>query len=664
MIEKEIKHLAYKLKRNKNKNKPGAIVFIGAGCSVSAGIPTADKIVDYVLEQHKENPDIKTLYDNVLKQHEKNLKENLNEKPTYADLMACLSPPERKEIFKYYVDNAKINVSHIYLAHLMIEGYVDYIVTVNFDDLAQKALALYNVFPPIYDISTIRDFTTTTLEAQSITYLHGQYNGLWQLNTKEEMDRVIKDEIAKDIFRQITNGRPWIVIGYSGEDKIFGELVKLGRFDDGLYWVGYKDSEPKKVVRDNLLDKQNSGSFHIKGYDSDSFFLKLNIELQEGQPTIFSSPFSFLSKVLEGIIDIENSEDYKSVKERFAASKENVEDAINRYEKSDEHKPKMTELDIEENQLRAKLIDCQINKKYNDLEELEKQVKDNKFDDLMPNVASIYYNWGTNLGNLAAAKTGLEAEALNKQSFEKFAKAIEIKPDLHEAYNNWGNNLGNLAKTKTGLEAEELYKQSFEKYAKAIEIKPDKHEAYYIWGNGLGNLAKTKTGLEADELYKQVFEKYAKAIEIKPDYYEAYCNWGTYLGNLAETKTGLEAEELYKQAFEKYAKAIEIKPDYHKALDNWANDLIIFARTKSDKEAQILLGQAFKIAMKTFELGGSAYNFACVNALTNKFDEAFRLLEICLEKNEITFEHVEKDEDWAKLRKMPKYKELKKRYLK
>jgi hypothetical protein len=356
MIERKIEELAYQLKQNREDNEPGAIVFIGAGCSISAGIPKASDIVEYVLEKHKDKPKVKLL----------------NGKPTYAQLMACLSPQERKKVFKHYVDDAKTNVSHIYLAQLVKLGFVDYIVTVNFDDLAQRALALYGIFPPIYDISILKDFTTTTLEAKSITYLHGQYNGLWQLNTVEEMDKVIGAGTAERIFNQITNKRPWIVIGYSGEDRIFDELVKLGRFDDGLYWVGYKDKLEEKV-RDNLLNKPNTESFYIKGFDADSFFLKLNAELKQPQPKFFSQPFSHLAEVLETIVDIDDSEDYKTVKERFAGSKKMVADAINRYETSNKE-PQMTQADIDKNQLRNKLIDCWLSEKHEDLKDLEEQV--------------------------------------------------------------------------------------------------------------------------------------------------------------------------------------------------------------------------------------------------------------------------------------------------
>ena len=167
MKEKRLDHLVYLLKKMKENNEPKAIVLMGAGCSFSAGIPTANQIVEDVLDRFNDHPDIKHCDPETIR---------------YAELMEYLGPLQRNKLFKSYVENAKINISHIYMAHLMSLGYLDYILTVNFDNLAQRALALYNIFPPTYDISALKDLTTTSLDTQSVTYLHGTYNGLWQIS--------------------------------------------------------------------------------------------------------------------------------------------------------------------------------------------------------------------------------------------------------------------------------------------------------------------------------------------------------------------------------------------------------------------------------------------------------------------------------------------------
>jgi tetratricopeptide (TPR) repeat protein len=92
---------------------------------------------------------------------------------------------------------------------------------------------------------------------------------------------------------------------------------------------------------------------------------------------------------------------------------------------------------------------------------------------------------------------------------------LEIKPDKYEAFINWGFALSDLAKKKEGKEADDLNKQSIEKYQKALEIKPENYEALYNWGIVLSDLAKKAEGKEADDLFNQSFEKLIKAEKIK-----------------------------------------------------------------------------------------------------------------------------------------------------
>jgi len=590
MIEKKIEHIAYQLKQNMDNKQPGAIVLIGAGCSISAGIPRASVIVDNVLKIHKDNPDIKCVGSN----------------PTYAELMECLSPPVRKKLFKEYVEKAKINVSHIYLAQMMEKGYVDYIVTVNFDNLVQRALALYNLFPPAYDISILKDLTTTTLDTKSITYLHGQYNGLWQLNTKEEMNKVIESNVAKDIFNKISNNRLWIVVGYSGEDFIFDQLAKLGRFDNGLYWIGYKEEEPIQRVKKELLDKPNTGSFLVRGYDSDSFFLKLNTELNIDAPKIFSTPFSFLQELQEFIIDV-NDDKYKSVKDRLFESKKMIIDAISRYEKPSVNITQMTKQEIKNSQLRKTLIDCIIKEKYNDIETLERQIE-NKNDELLSEIlAGGYNNWGINLFSSAINKKGVETDKIYKLAFEKYAKAVQLKIDYFEAYRNWGIALATLAQNKENIEAEKLNKEAFLKFAKSIEIKNDYYESYYNWAVSIETLAETKKEKEAENLYNEAIEKYAKVIELKNDYYYAYNRWGLALSRVANLKEDDEAEKLYYEAIKKYSKAIDLRNDYYEAFSNWGIALSSIAQRKKNDEKEKLLRESEKKYIKAIEIKENNY---------------------------------------------------------
>ena len=631
MKTKSIESLAYFMKQAKDNKMPSPIFFLGAGASKTGEIPLANEIIADILKNHSNNPDIKSLKP---------------EEQSYPKLMECLGPHGRNQLLKAYIDSSKINVTHIYLAQLMKEDYVDYVLTVNFDNLMLRALALFNEFPPTYDMAILKDLTTTTFKEKSVVYLHGQHHGLWLLNTDDEMAKV--KEVIPRILDKISNKRPWVFIGYSGEDPVLEHIKNLERFDNGLYWVTYKDNNPSQSVCDSLFDQPNTNAFLIKGYDADSFMLKLNSELDLPQPAIVGKPFSTLGVLLDNIVDIDDQEHYKDVKERLVIAKKQVSQAIQQFEQGKVESTETIQENYEISLLKKEIIDLLIKDEYQIDEISQLAAKAEAIDNIEINslLAGLYNNWGNYLGNLAKTKTGEEAETLYQQAFDKYQQAIAIKPDQHESFNNWGAELGHLAKTKTGEEAEALYQQAFDKYQQAIAIKPGDYDVFNNWGTYLGDLAKTKTGEEAEALYQQAFDKYQQAIAIKPDDHKAFYNWGTYLGHLAKTKTGEEAEVLYQQAFDKYQQAIAIKPDQPDVFSNWGNALGRLGNTKTGEEAEALYQQVFEKYKTAYDLGGSSYNLACGYALKADKENALFYLDNSLKKKQISTEFVLDDEDW------------------
>jgi tetratricopeptide (TPR) repeat protein len=404
-----IEEIAYIIKQTKDNTQPKPIIFLGAGASKTGGIPLARDIVKDILNKFSDAPSIKKL-----KEEEK----------SYSKLMDCLQPYKRDNLLKGYIDNAKINVTHIYLAQLLKNDYVDYILTVNFDNLMLRALALFNVFPSTYDMAILKDLTTTTFKEKSVVFLHGQHHGLWLLNTEEEMKKV--GDTVPRIFDSIKNKRPWVFIGYSGDDPIFEHIKNLGRFDNGLYWVTYNDNAPNNKVK-TFLEKSNTNASVVYGYDSDSFMLKLNNELGLEQPFIINKPFTSLKKMLNNIVDIDDNKKFKGVKERLEIVKKQVDEVILQFEESRAEKTESSK-EISSDLIKMKIINFIIEANYQDdtIEELEKTVKQFKDKEIDSLLADLYSDWGIGLGKLAETKDGKEAEELYKQAFEKYQKAIEF----------------------------------------------------------------------------------------------------------------------------------------------------------------------------------------------------------------------------------------------
>ncbi len=474
-MDKDIHHVLDTLRHVKG-NSSHCTLLIGAGCSVTAGIPAAGEMVEHI---RKEFPN----------------KCGSVDPPTYPHVMAQLAPDERRDVIAYFVDKAKINWAHVCIAQLMIGGYVDRILTTNFDPLVVRACALLGCYPAVYDFGVSQVFDPERVSEKAVFYLHGQRSSFIQLNTEDECQQY--GENLKPLFDDAGRGRVWIVVGYSGEnDPVFEQLVRVTRFNRGLYWVGYKEDGPREHVREKLLGEDKYAYF-VRGHDADSFFIKLTQELDEFPPEFISKPFSHLDKCMKMLtpFPLDGKEKKTDV---TATPGEWIAEAIEKYEN---HKDDLVEAER-----------LYMAGKYSEVTDIP--LPNDASAKLMDRVSWAHLRQGLSLFNEAETKSGEEAGALYEQACEKYAEALKIKPDIYDALSLWGFALGNLGKTKTGGEADALYTQAYEKCAEALKIKPDMHQALTNWSFALILQGNTKEGTEAQELYSEAREKLLAAESI------------------------------------------------------------------------------------------------------------------------------------------------------
>lgn len=628
--QRTIEDIAYLIKNAKNK----PIILLGAGASVSAGIPLANKIIEDVLEIHKEKPSIRRLKE----EHKKD----------YYKLMEALSAQERRGLFYKYINNdeVKLNVTHIYLAQMLKEGLIDYVLTVNFDDLMLKACAMFNFIPPVYDVSILNDFTTTTFLEKSVTYLHGQHHGQWLLNAEGELTKV-KQSIPK-IFERICHDRTWIVIGYSGEDEILDEIANVGSFENELYWIGYNDSAVSDKVQNKLFTNPQTNAYHIKGYDSDSFFLKLHSELGIQTPEIFNKPFSFLKTMLETVrdIQIDKNSDHKSlfegIQERMEISKKQVSEAIDIIENKES-----------EEQLIQRIIEKAIKHDFSvkDAIMFEDQIEKNKYHRAKLTLGNYYGEWGNHYAkkfridnseedlknSIESFKNALKFNSKNSfiycnlalilcdsiilygepYSFDEvlnlFEKAATLKED-YIIYSNWGTALGHIGKITKNVT---YLKESILKFNKVLELNPFFTEIYYNWAycleilskidndkntliesilmykkalmfdehnveisNNLGLALKDLAIQDNDEkFYEESITIFRNALKKFPEDENIHYNFGIVLFSYAEVKNDIN---LFKESFENFKKTIELNTESYDGYNNCGITQAIIAKNKND----------------------------------------------------------------------------------
>lgn len=113
--EANVEEIAEVLKNQRDLGYSTCLL-VGAGISVSADIPDGAGIMSELKRRFPER---------MKKADHKD----------YFDCMSLIPPGTRRNLIRNYITRSKLNKSHTCLAALVNEGYVDRILTTNFDPL-------------------------------------------------------------------------------------------------------------------------------------------------------------------------------------------------------------------------------------------------------------------------------------------------------------------------------------------------------------------------------------------------------------------------------------------------------------------------------------------------------------------------------------------------
>ena len=653
-----------------------ATVLIGAGCSLSGGIPLAGGIID----------DIRQAFPQAWQRAQQ--KAGAASKPSYNQYMHELNPDQRRTLLKGYIDRSKINWAHIGLAQLLKHKRLDRVLTTNFDQLITRACALVNVFPAVYDLTAFHptQMRMAELPDLAVFHLHGQRNGFSLLNDPEELAQHAQQ--LKPVFDHARERRLWIVVGYSGEADPLLALIQSDCHQCGLYWISTQPT-PKPHLAE--LFSAERYAFHLHHSEgADHFFMKLARDMNAWPPMLLDQPFAHLREQLTPIAefiedgkqndkpyyhDEPNGIDWLKQTRRLLDQAETLLKADVSGQDSPAHPSQdvdayliggvsvlqdSTDPDVQSwawvRKGDAQAYEAQSLAERGDLpaaRALWRQAGERYAQALVikPDDHEAAYNWGTVLTQEAQALAENDlpaAQVLWRQAGERYAQALAIKPDKHKAANNWGSALAQEAQALAASDlpaARALWQQAGERYAKALEIKPDMHEAANNWGSALAQEAQALAASDlvaARALWRQVGERYAQALAIKPDKHEAAYNWGVALDNEAQALAASDlpaARALWRQAGERYAQALEIKSDYHEAAYNWGSALTL--------EAQALAASDLSAARALWQQAGERYTQAL--AIKPELHEAANNWSIALLNEYHTIQHTHPDEAAALL---------------
>ncbi|MGN6485050.1 MAG: SIR2 family protein, partial [Thermomicrobiales bacterium] len=233
--------------------------FIGAGCSISSGIPGARSLVrdrwlpklQAILAPNEDDPIAWG-------------RDSLGVDPdglsadTYGRVMKALftSPALRQNEIEHLCTAAKPGFGYATMAQLMVqsENRFNILLTTNFDDLVADALYLFTGSHPLQiQHGTLSPYIRATRTRPLIVKLHGHHQ-FSPLNTPEET-QTIDQGIAGGV-RNLLNDRGIIFIGYSGNDDGVRDVLDNlppEALPYGVYWVSRL--EPMGTLRKWLLDR-------------------------------------------------------------------------------------------------------------------------------------------------------------------------------------------------------------------------------------------------------------------------------------------------------------------------------------------------------------------------------------------------------------------------
>ncbi|MGH1402067.1 MAG: SIR2 family protein, partial [Acinetobacter tandoii] len=481
-----VQEVAQLLKQAKENKKP-YVFFTGAGCSVKADVPSATGLIQEICEKFPIQV--------------KNLDPE-KDKYNYGKYMSALDKDERRRLLKpHIIDNKKINWAHIALACLMQGGYIQRVLTFNFDSILSRACNLLGLHPSIYDFATANPHLYHLINDPSIVHLHGQGTGFVQLNTGEETEK----HTAKlgEFIAATLNSNPSLFIGYSGNaDAFFPLLEEKYSEQHRLIWTGTRetsdDLEAESVK--NFLKKNKNITHYIGKVFADDFLIQLAKELECFPPELFSNPYRFLDQQLKNIQSYPLGDGLDILANLTGYLKEQAEKPLN------------------------KSLYTAVIHKYPNKESTE-GLTEKAINDIM---------WAYD-----QQARYLKSQEKFEESHRIYDQALEISARHYGCIHNYALSLAVYANIKSD---QSLFKKAFNLNKKAFQLQPNNADNIGNYALALSNLAQIN---QDESLFEKAFVQYESALKIQPEHANNLGNYGNALSNLAQIN---QDESLFEKA--------------------------------------------------------------------------------------------------------------------
>jgi SIR2-like domain len=310
----------------------GRVVFlIGAGCSISAGIPGVSGIASGMIQLVA----ARMGYCEKQTDHIQAYKILISKNAIFSSFLAgppgsdptdqtidwykvydemfrsyYTAPDDVRDLFDTIVSKASgaINWAHLCLGELVAQGYVSTVLTTNFDQLVLSGMVRAGVIPVVCDgIESLNRIVGAPRHPQLVE-LHGSRHCYLLRNSHEDVTAASQNPQARRaISNLIQHATTFVAIGYGGREESVMELLTQGAQafpDKHLVWVNHSENPNDISIKVREFLSTSKHALHCVGQDADTFFLELCKNMEIGSPPAISNP---LEAIRRGIDDVRKS---------------------------------------------------------------------------------------------------------------------------------------------------------------------------------------------------------------------------------------------------------------------------------------------------------------------------------------------------------------------
>jgi len=264
------------------------VLLLGAGASITSGIPAAAKTVEKLArwawcKENGRHPD-----DFVIRRSDywpwftaqPWYRQDLSPADLYPDAIDNLLgvKSDRREFFEKLINPPGVQPSRGYVAltQILHQGWISTVLTTNFDQCLERAKVQQNRPHRLVSVSTPADYVmfNSAPHDPQLVFLHGSIQHYTDKNLTDEVQSL--DPLLVERLRPLLRDHPVIAVGYRGaEASVMNDLflaqAKSGGFLHGVYWCVLENdiAGPHSPWVEQLADAigSNFQLVPIRGFD-------------------------------------------------------------------------------------------------------------------------------------------------------------------------------------------------------------------------------------------------------------------------------------------------------------------------------------------------------------------------------------------------------------